>query len=200
MKPSYRSNPERYEDCESILEYLKSERINLQPLRMEDAQEVFSYRSDPEIFRFQSWQPKTIEDVREFLETRIVGEPHLPDTWFQLSICKNNPYEFIGDCGIHFLKNDPSQVEIGITLKRWYHGLGYATEALELVFQYVFDDLKKHRIYASVDPNNLASIRLCERMKMRREAHFIESIWLNGRWVDDLVYAIIAHEWRHISK
>jgi RimJ/RimL family protein N-acetyltransferase len=105
----------------------------------------------------------------------------------------------IGDCGLHFLKHESSQVEIGITLNREHQGFGYATEALELVFKYVFGNLKKHRIVASVDPNNLASIRLLERMKMRKEAHFIESIWFEDRWLDDIVYAIVAHEWKTIS-
>lgn len=165
---------------------------------MKDARDIFSYRSDSEINQFQTWQPKTIADVKEFIETRIVGEPNLPDTWLQLAICKNDPDELIGDCGIHFLKNESSQVEIGITLKREHQRFGYATETMELVFKYVFVSLKKNRIFASVDPNNLASIRLLERMKMRKEAHFIESIWFKDRWLDDIVYAILAREWKTI--
>jgi RimJ/RimL family protein N-acetyltransferase len=81
-------------------------------------------------------------------------------------------------------------------LKREEQGLGYATEALKLVFNFMFSDLKKHRIFGSVDPNNRASIRLMERMRMRKEAHFIESIWFNNRWSDDIVYAILAREWK----
>ncbi len=180
------------------MKHLKSDRIILRPLLAKDARDIFSYRSDPEIYQFQNWRPKTIADVEEFIETRIVSEPNLPDTWFQFAICKSNTYELIGDCGLHFLKNESDQVEIGITLKREQQGLGYATEALELIFNYVFADLKKHRIFGSVDPRNNASIRLMERMKMRKEAHFIESIWSGDRWLDDIVYAILAREWKTI--
>jgi RimJ/RimL family protein N-acetyltransferase len=181
------------------MEYLKSERIFLRPLLMKDAREIFSYRGDPEIYKFQSWRPRTMADVEEFIKTRTVNEPNLPDTWFQLAICKINPEEFIGDCGMRFLKNDPGQVEIGITLKRKHQGFGYATEALKLIFKYVFGDLKKHRIIASVDPDNQASIRLLERMKMRKEAHFIESIQMRDRWSDDIIYAILSREWNKES-
>jgi RimJ/RimL family protein N-acetyltransferase len=165
---------------------------------LKDARDLFSYRSQPDIYQFQSWQPKTIVDVEQFIETRIVGEPNLPNTWFQLAICKLDPYEFIGDCGLHFLENESSQVEIGITLKREHQGMGYATEALKLVFDFVFGDLKKHRIFGSADPNNLASIKLMERMRMRKEAHFIETIWSNDRWSDDIIYAILAREWNTV--
>jgi RimJ/RimL family protein N-acetyltransferase len=167
-------------------------------MRMKDASDVLSYRSDPDTYQFQTWQPNGIAEVEEFIETRIVGEPNLPDTWLQLAICKNDSEELIGDCGLHFLKDNTSQVEIGITLKREHRGCGYATETLALVFKYVFGDLKKHRIVASVDPNNLASIRLLERMKMRKEAHFIESMWFRDRWCDDIVYAMLAREWKTV--
>lgn len=162
---------------------------------MNDARDIFLYRSQPDIYQYQSWQPKTIVDVEQFIESQIVGEPDLPNTWLQLAICQFDSDELIGDCGIHFLEKESSQVEIGVTLKREAQGLGYATETLKLVFNFVFGDLKKHRIFGSVDPNNRSSIRLMERMRMRKEAHFVESIWFNNRWSDDIVYAILAREW-----
>ncbi len=183
-------------NCKLFLENLKSKRIILRPLLMKDTRDIFSYRSQADIYQFQSWQPKTIVDVENFIESQIVGEPNLPNTWFQLAICKFDPDELIGDCGLHFFEKESSQVEIGITLKQEEQGLGYATEALKLVFNFVFRDLKKHRIFGSVDPNNRASIRLMERMRMRKEAHFIESIWFNNRRSDDILYAILDREWK----
>jgi len=64
-----------------------------------------------------------------------------------------------------------------------------------MVIDYVFGELKKHRISASVDPNNIKSIRLLEQIGFRKEAHFIESLLLNGQWVDDVIYALLAREW-----
>lgn len=101
----------------------------------------------------------------------------------------------MGDCGIHFLEEEADQVEIGITLDSKHQGHGYATQALILLFNYIFIDLKKHRIVASVAPENLPSIELLERMRMRKEAHFIESVKIGKKWVDDVVYAILAREW-----
>ena len=89
-----------------------------------------------------------------------------------------------------------SQVEIGITLKREHQGFGYATETLEQIFNYVFDDLKKHRIYASVDPRNHSSIPLLNRLKMQKEAHFIEAIKIDYRWLADIVYGLLSREWK----
>ena len=55
--------------------------------------------------------------------------------------------------------------------------------------------MKKRRIIASVDPRNTVSIRLIERIGFRKEAHFKESYYLRGEWVDDLIYAKLKEEW-----
>jgi RimJ/RimL family protein N-acetyltransferase len=76
---------------------------------------------------------------------------------------------------------------------------GYATEALTRVIDYVFNDLKKHRIMASVDPDNTNSIQLVERIGFRKEAHFVESLYIKGRWADDLIYALLYRDWEKLS-
>jgi RimJ/RimL family protein N-acetyltransferase len=50
-----------------------------------------------------------------------------------------------------------------------------------------------------VDPRNAACIAVLERVGMRQEAHFRESLWLKGEWVDDMVFGILASEWESRS-
>jgi RimJ/RimL family protein N-acetyltransferase len=133
--------------------------------------------------------------VRRFLEELASTEPDTPGTWFQLGITLRDSGLLIGDCGIRFPAEESWQVEIGITLAPQHQGNGYATEALESILAYCFGPLGKHRVFASVDPRNGASITLLERLGMRREAHFRESLWFKGAWADDLIYAILDHEW-----
>ena len=73
---------------------------------------------------------------------------------------------------------------------------GYGFEAVSSMVNYVFVEMNKHRVIATVDPGNLASIALLIKMGMRREAHFKKSAYLNGQWVDDVVYAILKEEWK----
>ncbi len=100
-----------------------------------------------------------------------------------------------GDCGLHFPVGEPWQAEVGITLAPRAQGHGFAREALAAALDHLFGELGKHRVIASVDPRNAPSIRLLERLGMRREAHFRESVWDKGEWCDDVVYAMLAEEW-----
>lgn len=174
---------------------IETDRLLLRPVRMEDADFIFQYRSNAEVNRYQGWIPTTIEDVHHFIANKVSPEINLPCKWFQFAIIKKQGNEVIGDIGVYFPATDLFQVEIGCTLNQKHHGRGYATEALKFTIDYLFSELGKRRIVASIDPRNLPSISLFERLGFRKEAHFKESLFINGEWVDDLVFALLKDEW-----
>ena len=77
---------------------------------------------------------------------------------FQVAIVLVDENRLIGDMRISFTNHNNMQAEIGCTLHKDYQKKGYATEALKAMVDYLFGTLDKHRIIASVDPRNTASI------------------------------------------
>lgn len=169
-------------------------RLILKPIQLGDADQVLAYRSDAETNQYQGWIPKTLQDVEKFI-LKISPEIDQPGTWFQFVIILKETGNIVGDLGIHFLESESQQVKIGYTLSREYQGQGYATEAVRCILDYLFHDLKKHRVTVTIDPCNVPSIKLVERLGFRKETHFVESLFVNGKWVDDVVYAILDKEW-----
>jgi RimJ/RimL family protein N-acetyltransferase len=174
---------------------LRTDRLILRAIDKKDAKAIFKYRSDEITNQYQGWIPKKLEDVYDFIN-KTANEINVVNTWFQLVIISKETEELIGDIGIHFLDIENKQVEIGCSLEKGQQGKGYAIEALNQVMEFLFNQLDKHRIIASIDPNNIPSVRLMERLGFRKEAHFKESISINGQWVDDIVYAILKKEWK----
>ncbi|TLN20207.1 GNAT family N-acetyltransferase, partial [bacterium] len=84
---------------------------------------------------------------------------------------------------------------IGLTLARPYHGQGYGFEASTRLLDYLFFELKMRRVHADCDALNHASYRLLEKLGLRREAHFVESIWFKGNLASEYWYAILDREW-----
>jgi RimJ/RimL family protein N-acetyltransferase len=162
---------------------------------MEDADSIFQYRSDDFVNQYQGWRPQTICDVHDFITNKVSSEINQRGTWFQFVIIIKDDNKLIGDIGIHFLESDAFQVEIGCTLNRKYHGKGYAFEAVKATINYIFDELGKRRIVASIDSRNHPSIRLIERLGFRKKGLIKENSELNSEWVDDLVYDMLKDEW-----
>lgn len=161
-----------------------------------DAPAIFEYRSDPEVCRYQSFEPGTLGDVEALIADLESTTFDTAGSWFQFAIRHRESDQLIGDFGTHFSADDPRQVEIGITLSRAYQGKGYGTEAVRGVLDYLLGPLQKHRVYASVDPRNGASVALLKRVGMRQEAHFLKSLWFKGDWADDMVFGILESEWK----
>jgi RimJ/RimL family protein N-acetyltransferase len=172
-----------------------TESLAIRQLIASDAQAIFEYRSRPEVSRFQSWGIESRAEIQSQIESLGMAEPGMPGSWYQIGIVLLSSNELIGDCGFHVLETEPRQVEFGISLAPEYQGHGYATEALRALLNYFFTDLSKHRAFGSVDPRNLRSIKLMQRVGMRNEAHFVRSLWFNGEWVDDMIFAILASDW-----
>jgi RimJ/RimL family protein N-acetyltransferase len=171
---------------------LITSRLKLRPILPQDAESVFAYRKDAETNRFQSWIPENVAEVDAFI-AKNPDAFNLAGTWFQLVILKKENEEIIGDIGVHFLE-DNAQCEIGFTLAKPQHGQGFASEAVGAVLDYLFESLNKHRVTASVDPENTASRRLLERLGFRQEAHFKKAYLTGNEWVDDVVYAKLCEE------
>ncbi len=171
-------------------------RLRLDALRPADAEALFGYRGDPDVSRFQGWHPASVTEAAHFIDRQADASLDTPDSWFQRAIRLREDGALIGDLGIHLPAEAEGSVEFGVSMAPAHQGRGYACEAVRAVFGRVFGQLGRHRIHASVDPRNLASMAMLRVLGMRQEAHHRESLWLRGEWVDDVVFALLASEWR----
>lgn len=174
---------------------LVTARLRLDALRPDDAAALFACRADPAVARFQGWRPADVDGARAFIEAQSAATLDAPGGWRQRAIRLRESGLLIGDLGLHLPEQAEDSVEFGVSIAPAHQGQGYAGEAVRAVFDQVFGQLGRHRIHASVDPRNLASMAMLRTLGMRQEAHHRESLWLHGEWVDDVVFALLGSEW-----
>jgi RimJ/RimL family protein N-acetyltransferase len=173
---------------------LVTARLQIDPLRRDDAAALFALRSDPAVARYQGWRPADLAAAHAFIDRQSPAA--IPGGWFQRAIRLREDGTLIGDLGVNLPEDPMDSVEFGISLAPAGQGLGYAGEAVRALFDHLFDQLGRHRIHASVDPRNEGCIALLRSLGMRQEAHHRESLRLRGEWVDDMIFALLDHEWR----
>jgi RimJ/RimL family protein N-acetyltransferase len=179
---------------------LTGEHITLRRFRRADLAPFVAYRSDPDVARYQSWDaPYPAASGARLIRAMQRQHPDTPGVWFQFAVTLRSSGELIGDCGSKTYADDPRQAGIGYTIAPAHQGCGYGTETVRTLLRYLFEARGKHRVTASCDPRNTASIRLLERVGMRREGHLRESIWFGGEWADDLLFAMLDHEWAALA-
>jgi len=142
---------------------------------------------DPDVMRFSDGV-KTKEWVRAWLEACL--ERYQTWGFGPYAVLEQNSQNVIGYCGLFFFPelDGQAEVEIGYRLARSAWGQGYATEAAFAVRDYAFTTLGMKRLIAMIDPSNLASIRVAEKMGM----HYDKDILLEGYTHPDHVYVVTA--------
>jgi ribosomal-protein-alanine N-acetyltransferase len=134
-------------------------RLILRELTAADAEAVHAWRGDPEVMRFSVTGVETLEQL---------GARFLP------RCATRYARDCIGECGIGALELDGAhEHEIGYRLRRDCWGQGFAAEATQACVAYGRSK-GLERLIAIVQPENVASIRVAEKMGMtvRKRAVF----------------------------
>jgi RimJ/RimL family protein N-acetyltransferase len=175
---------------------LEGGRVRLDPLRSDDEDALYALHSDPEVCRYLLFEPRTREEVAAVLD-RDAGKTHLENLgdYLQPAIRRRDDGRFLGTMYLNLTSVDDRTAEIGWLVDPRFQGQGYARECAALLLDLCFGELGLHRVYAELDPRNQASVRVCEKLGMRHEAHMLEHMWLKGEWTDTGTYAILEREW-----
>lgn len=181
----------------SLPPVLESDRIRLRPLRMDDAPDVFGMYSDPEVTRYWSFSAWTQPaQAQAWLAERIGWGPPSVYGW---AMANRADDRFIGTTALFALSGPTHRAELGYSLLPSLQGQGLATEAVRRALDFGFDTLGLERVEADVDPRNLASCRLAERLGFQREG-LLRNRWrVGGEFADSILYGLLRGEYRRAA-
>ena len=165
---------------------VETDRLIVRLFRLSDAEAMNSIFGDAEVMRFgdgvqtaewvQDWLRWCLENYRK---KQGIGP------W---AVVEKSRAAVIGYCGLFYFPDVCGQpeTEIGYRLARPYWERGYATEAASAVLNYAFNTLHLPRLIAIIDPFNVRSIRVAEKLGMRYE----KDVMFEGYTHPDRVYTM----------
>ncbi|MDQ2692579.1 MAG: GNAT family N-acetyltransferase [Chloroflexota bacterium] len=151
------------------MKILETQRLLLRHLAPDDVEDLFTFYSDPDVFKYIPDAPRTYQEAREELEWHMNGHPTFPDLGLWATIFKETD-QFVGRCGlIPWTIDGQHDVEVAFALARPYWGRGLATEVAQALVHYGFEHLKLSRLICVIDQENQASITVATKIGMRFE-------------------------------
>lgn len=176
---------------------IETERLRLRPLQEGDVVELLDYHSSTDVHRYLPMGPMDAEIILERILTGPWSRSTLEEEGDAIVLGVETPETgtIVGDVMLAWAKGTNQWGEIGYVFNPKHSGRGFATEAIGALLRLAFEDLGLHRVVARVDARNEPSLRLAERLRMRREAHLIESWWHHDEWADEIHFAILKSEW-----
>jgi len=173
---------------------ITTDRLSLRLMRPDDLDDLHAQQSDPEVVRYQLFEPRTRAQVAEKISQWQGDTIAKEGDFIQPAIVVDG--RLVGLIYFKLTSVENLTAEIGWALGRDAQGKGYAREAASLVLDIAFGPLALHRVYAELDPRNEPSAALCLRLGMRHEAHHVEDIMFKGEWADTGIYGILDREWQ----
>ncbi len=169
---------------------IETERLLLKRITNDDVNEVFELRSNPETMKYIP-RPlvKTTEDALEHIA--MIEDKIITNIGINWGITLKGNSKLLGIIGYYRMQPENYRAEIGYILLPEFHGKGIIPEAVNKLIRYGFDDLKLHSIEAVIDPENLASEKVLQKCGFVKEAHFKESEFYNGRFLDKVIYSLL---------
>jgi RimJ/RimL family protein N-acetyltransferase len=173
---------------------LTTGRLKLRPMDERDIPSHYAVFSDPEVARYWSREPWTdIGQASQSIAAMLAAQADGSEARFGIELLSTG--ELIGNAGLHHFVEQNRRCEIGYALGSKYWGQGYATEALRAVIAHGFDALGLNRIEADIDPRNVGSARVLEKLGFRKEG-FMPERWIVGNeTADTAFYGLLRRYW-----
>ena len=134
----------------------------------------------------------SLEDAKRYLRSALEDQSN--GKGYHFAITRKGDPTMIGYTSFWRMMPAHFRGEIGYALLPSYWKQGIMSEALERMLQFGFEELNLHSVEANVNPDNVGSKRLLEKLKFQREAYFRENYFFDGRFIDSEIYCRLAKD------
>ena len=149
---------------------IKTSRLQIKPLGPLDLEGFVSYRQDPEVARFQSWEPTySKDDAFELIQSQAGVLIPTPGEWLQLGIHTLGGDELVGDLALHAVPDSKKVFELGFTVSRMHQGKGFAKEAASALMSQMLKKQVAKKFIANTDSRNKPSISVLSALGFKND-------------------------------
>ncbi|MBU1701332.1 MAG: GNAT family N-acetyltransferase [Candidatus Eisenbacteria bacterium] len=151
---------------------LETSRLFLRPMTADDIDAFLVIFTDPKVMKSFDNILFTREQMTAWVTRNL--EHQKIHGYGLFSVLLKEDGVLIGDCGLECQDLDGRrEIELGYDFRSDYWNQGYATEAARAVRDYAFHDLKIDRLISFIRPENPASMRVAEKIDMKREREIL---------------------------
>ena len=142
-----------------------------------------------------AWSPYELERGYFVKRVKFFDKLSNRDKGYSFLIFLNDKNKLIGEININNIQRGVVQsCSIGYWISENKMGLGYMRESISILKEFIFNDLKLHRIEAACLPRNMRSLRTLLKSEFEIEGHAKKYLKINGAWEDHILLSCIKHE------
>jgi ribosomal-protein-serine acetyltransferase len=148
----------------------------------------------------KEWLPwvdsmQTVANFKQYIIDSKKQAADKTDFGYSIIIDKN----IVGRIGMHRI-NRPNKIgEIGYWLASGLQGRGIVTKCCKALISHGFTALNLNRIEIKCALENEKSRAIAEKLQFKQEGILRQAEWLNGKFIDLYLYAMLKEDWLNIN-
>ena len=168
---------------------LEGEKVYLSPINLDDYETYVKWLNNPRITQFLSTNDSliTLSNEKELLE-KIANEE------FTYAIIRKEDDTLLGNVGLLRIDYKDGKASLGIFIGEEDNlSKGYGSEAIKLILDFVFKEIRLHSVDLTVFGNNPRAIKAYTKCGFKEFGRRHDAIFHNGEYID-LIYMEIINE------
>lgn len=165
----------------TLIPELKTERLILNRIEKTDHTNIYHGLSHPEVIKYYGVSYTSLEAVKEQMDWYENLEKSRSGMWW--AIREKAGLDFIGAIGINDYQKEHKKAELGFWLVPEFWGQGIIREAGFTVIEFVFNELKLHRLEAYVETKNISSAKTLGKLGFIHEGRMRDYELKDGKYI-----------------
>ena len=148
----------------------------------------------------KEWLPwvdsmQTVANFKQYIIDSKKQAADKTDYGYAIIIDKN----IVGRIGMHRINRQNKIGEIGYWLANSLQGRGIITKCCKALINYGFTALNLNRIEIKCALENEKSRAIAEKLQFKQEGILRQAEWLNGKFIDLYLYALLKDDWKNLN-
>lgn len=172
---------------------LTTERLTLREPVLADAANVFAFRGDPQVQKYNDTPLETVEDAKRLIE--LMSQNYANKEWIEWGITLTGTKKVIGLVGYGEWNRRHNFGSIGYDLAKAYWGQGIGSEAVGAILNFGFERMALNRIEAITLMDNERSITMLKRLGFHLDGVRRQLVLEDDGYHDSAIFSVLADEY-----
>jgi len=180
---------------------LRGQQTFLRAMTKEDLKLLHKWLNDPEVMQWWDGRdhPATFDRVEARFRRSVEGSDRESERYI-VEVERDGVRQAIGM--VQYTRPQPrvrnAQIDVLIGEPE-FRDVGYGTDALRAVIKHLFETQKVHRVWHTMQAGNARAHKAAEKIGFVKEGVLREHDQVEGKYVDVVVYGLLASDWKNIA-
>lgn len=180
---------------------LRGQQTILRAMTKQDLAHLHRWLNDPDIMQW--WDGRDHKASFDRVEARFrksIENSDRDTIRFMIEVDRDGAARPIGMIQFGRVQPRAKNTQIDVLIgEPEFRDAGYGTDALRAALKHIFEDLKAHRAWHTMQASNARAQKSAEKIGFKQEGVLREHDQLEGKYVDVVVYGMLASEWRALN-